>query len=222
MKKSYLSIILSAILSIGICLSSYANHVEVKNLSADEALKKLKEGNKHFYTMHLKHPDQTIKRRLEGLNGQHPFVIILSCSDSRVSPEIIFDQGLGDIFEIRNAGNVLDDHVIGSIEYAVAHLGVNLVLVMGHQDCGAVKATIEHERESKHIESLIKSIKPSVQESKSQKGDLLENSIKNNAKFVVKKLKKSKPIINKYVESGTLKIVPAYYNIDSGIVEFIE
>ena len=95
-----------------------------------------------FINNKLKHPDEDLKRRKEALKGQHPFAVILSCSDSRVPLEIIFDQGIGDIFEIKNAGNVLDDHVIGSIEYAVMHCGVKLVVIMGHQDCGAIAATL--------------------------------------------------------------------------------
>ena len=131
------------ILTLAIMLfanGAFAN--EVKNLSADEALLKLKQGNNHFVHVHMKHPDETKHRREELVKGQHPFVAILSCSDSRVPSEIIFDQGLGDIFSIRNAGNVLDEHIIGSIEYAVYHLGIKLVVVMGHQECGAVNAAI--------------------------------------------------------------------------------
>ena len=97
------------------------------------------------------------------LKGQRPFVIVLSCSDSRVPPELIFDQGLGDIFEIRNAGNVLNPHVIGSIEYAVMHCGVKLIVIMGHQDCGAINATLSGVSETKYIQALEDSIKPAVE-----------------------------------------------------------
>lgn len=199
--------------------SAIAKHT---NISADDALWRLKEGNSRFTHMKLKHPDQTIERRLEGLKGQHPFVIILSCSDSRVEPEIIFDQGLGDIFEIRNAGNVLDDHVVGSIEYAVAHLGVPLIVIMGHQDCGAVTAAIQNNKESMHIQSLVKAIKPAVKMAKKQEGDLLDNAIRNNVMLSVEKLKNNKPIIKKQVEQGKVKVIGAYYHIDSGVVTFFE
>lgn len=190
------------------------------NLSAQEALEKLKEGNSRFTHMKLNHPDQTINRRLEGLQGQHPFVVILTCSDSRVSPEIIFDQGLGDIFEIRNAGNILDEHVIGSIEYAVAHLDTHLVVILGHQDCGAVTAAIQNHPESKHIKSLVKAIKPAVDMARKQEGALLDNAIRNNIELTVKELKNSEPIIKKLVKSGKVKVIGAYYKIDSGEVDF--
>ena len=111
------------IMSFGSCLA-----ISTSDISAEEAMLKLEQGNNRFISLKMKHPDSTKKRRLEMLKGQHPFVVILSCSDSRVPPELIFDQGLGDIFEIRNAGNVLDEHIIGSIEYAVMHCGVKLIV----------------------------------------------------------------------------------------------
>ena len=135
------------------CFSNSCFAHSHNNLSASDALEKLKEGNQRFIEFKQKHPDEDKKRRQEMLKGQHPFVVILSCSDSRVPPELIFDQGLGDIFEIRNAGNVLDEHVIGSIEYAIMHLGVKLVVIMGHQDCGAVGATLSGISETKYIKT---------------------------------------------------------------------
>jgi len=107
-----------------------------------EALARLMEGNKRFVTRKAQHPDQTLAHLREVESGQHPFAVVLSCSDSRVSPEIVFDQGLGDLFVIRVAGNVTDDTVIGSIEYAVEHLKAPLVVVLGHQGCGAVQAAV--------------------------------------------------------------------------------
>jgi carbonic anhydrase len=216
MKKIFLSMGLIGVL---VCSNPFCWANEVHNLSADEAMTKLLEGNKRFYTKHLKHPDQSYKRRIEGLKGQHPFVVILTCSDSRVAPEIIFDEGLGDIFEVRNAGNIIDEHVIGSIEYAVEHLGVNLVVVMGHDDCGAVKAAMNHKKESVHIESLVKSIEPAVLLSKQQTGDFYQNCIKNNVKLGTLALKSSKPVISKHLDEQTLKIFSAIYHIDTGKVE---
>ncbi len=196
---------------------------EVENLSADEAMKLLKVGNEHFRTMHLNHPHQTKKARESLVKGQHPFVAILTCSDSRVPAEIIFDQGLGDIFEIRNAGNVLDDHVIGSIEYAVVHLGVKLVVVMGHEDCGAVTATVNNVDETKYINSLIKSIKPALKmyEKEHQEGCKLTNVIKNNAILNVESILDHDGLLKDYVKNKGLKIVPAYYHLSTGEVEFL-
>ena len=201
--------------------SSLAN--EVKNLSADEALKILKEGNLRFQNMKEKHPDQTNERRKELQNMQHPFAVVITCSDSRVPPSLIFDQGLGDIFEIRNAGNVLDNHVIGSVEYAVVHLGVKLVIVMGHENCGAVTATLNDVHESKFISSLINSIEPALKMyDENSNEDKLTSTVKNNALYVANNLIKSDKILNDYIKNKGLKILPAYYHLDSGKVEFLK
>jgi carbonic anhydrase len=210
------------LLLILLSINTTAFASQIQNISADAALKKLKNGNKNFSQMHLHHPDVSKKRLYEIEKGQHPFAIIISCSDSRVPPEIIFDQGLGDLFEIRNAGNVFDDHVVGSVEYAIVHLGVKLVMVLGHQDCGAVKATIAHNHESKYIESLTNFIEPSVEKAKNQKGTLCDNAVKNNAIAVAKNLIESDSIIDDYVKHQNVKIVPAFYNMHTGLVELIE
>lgn len=213
-KKIFLLIISLQVLTT----CSYA--LDVKNVSISGAYKRLKQGNIRFVDMKLEHPDQTFKKRLEGLKGQHPFAVILTCADSRVSPEIIFDQGLGDLFEIRNAGNIIDDHVVGSIEYAVAHLGTPLVVVLGHQDCGAVKAAIQHSNETSHIKSLVDAIEPAVELAKKQKGDFYDNAIRENIKLVVRQLRNSEPLLKKNYLKKKIDIIGAYYHIDSGKVEF--
>lgn len=196
---------------------------EVENLSADEALKILKAGNIRFQTMKEKHPDQTKERRKELQKMQHPFAVVITCSDSRVPPSLIFDQGLGDIFEIRNAGNVLDNHVIGSVEYAVVHLGVKLVIVMGHENCGAVTAALEDVHESKFISSLTHSIEPALKMyDDNSPEDKLTSTIKNNALYVTDNLIKSDKILSNYIKNKGLKIMPAYYHLDSGKVEFLK
>src|SRR5438876_10670259 len=118
-------------------------HSDQPSVAPSEAISRLKEGNGRYAGGNLQHPGQTTERRAELANTQHPFATIVSCSDSRVPPEIVFDQGLGDLFVVRVAGNVIDDHALGSIEYAVDHLGVRLIVVLGHQSCGAVKAAKE-------------------------------------------------------------------------------
>ena len=118
-------------------------HADQPTVPPAEAISKLKEGNGRYAGGNLQHPGQTIERRVELAKSQHPFATIVSCSDSRVPPEIVFDQGLGDLFVVRVAGNVIDDHGLGSIEYSVDHLGVRLIVVLGHQSCGAVKAARE-------------------------------------------------------------------------------
>lgn len=196
--------------------------VEAANLPAESALQKLKQGNARFVQMKMVHPDQTKERREQLAKSQHPFVAVLTCSDSRVPPEIIFDQGLGDIFEIRNAGNVLDQHVLGSIEYAVNHLGVNLVVVLGHESCGAVGAAMhEHEKVSPAIKSLVKSISPAIHKCKKYNKYNYDDVIKTHAQLVTEAILKDKDLYE-YVKLKGVKIVPAYYSLTTGKVEFLK
>lgn len=152
--------------------------------------------------------------------GQHPFAIVLGCADSRVPPEIIFDQGLGDLFVIRVAGNIVDDAILGSIEYAVEELGTPLVLVLGHEGCGAVAATIKHGEILGHISTLLNAIQPAVDTAKTESGDLLDNAVRANIKLVVDQLKSSLPVAD-FVKHDKLKVVGAQYNLKCGTVEMI-
>jgi carbonic anhydrase len=190
------------------------------SVSSDSALHKLIEGNKRYIAGEFIHPNQTAERRTEVANSQLPFAVILSCSDSRVPPEIIFDQGIGDLFVIRVAGNVLNDEILGSIEYAVEHLGAQLVVVLGHERCGAVSAAIKGGEIPGHIKSLVDSIMPAVERAKSESGDLLENAVNENVAMVVEKLKSSEPILEHLVTHGDLKIIGARYDLDDGKVAF--
>lgn len=199
----------------------FASH-NIENISAKEALQKLKDGNERFVELNSKHPDESQERRKEMIKGQHPFVVILSCSDSRVPPELIFDQGLGDIFEIRNAGNVLNEHVIGSIEYAVMHCGVKLIVIMGHQDCGAIAATLSGVSETKYIKALEDSIAPAVEDCKKQGLDVnSDNVVKAHVMQDINELLSQDNELVKYMKKNKVKIVPAYYHIDSGKVDFL-
>src|SRR5205809_6284386 len=167
--------------------------------------------------------DQAAKRRAELAKSQHPFAIIVSCSDSRVPPEIVFDQGLGDLFVVRVAGNVIDDHSQGSIEYAVDHLAVRLIVVLGHQSCGAVKAAKEtiaaKTKAAAHIQSLITAIQPAVEATIN--GDL-DATVKANVKDVVQALSSSTPILKPKVDSGEVQVIGAYYSLDTGSVTFLD
>ena len=167
--------------------------------------------------------DQAAKRRAELTKSQHPFAIIVSCSDSRVPPEIVFDQGLGDLFVLRVAGNVIDDHSLGSIEYAVDHLAVRLIVVLGHQRCGAVKAAKEtiaaKGKAPAHIQSLVTAIKPAVEAT--VHGDL-EATVEANVKNVTQALRSSPPILKPKVDSGEVRVIGAYYNLDTGAVWFLD
>lgn len=198
----------------------YAHNLD--NLSAQEALEKLKKGNERFATLHQKHPDESKKRRKEMTKGQHPFVVILSCSDSRVPLELIFDQGLGDLFEVKNAGNVLDDHVIGSIEYAVMHCGVKLIVIMGHQDCGAIAATLSGVSETKYIKALEDSIQPAVEDCKKKGLEVnSDNVVRAHVMQDINELMEQDHDLVKYMKEHDVKIVPAYYHIDTGKVDFL-
>ncbi len=191
------------------------------NQSIQEALQKLADGNKRFFGSKLTHPNQTAERRNEVSKGQRPFAVIVGCSDSRIPPEIVFDQGLGDLFVIRVAGNIVDDIALGSIEYAVDHLGAQLVVVLGHGKCGAVTAAVQGGEAHGHIGSIVKTIAPAVEKAKAQSGDLTDNAIRANVELVVEKIKSSKPILAKALEHGKIKIAGAYYDIETGKVELI-
>jgi len=167
--------------------------------------------------------EQAAKRRGELTKSQHPFAAIVSCSDSRVPAEIVFDEGLGDLFVVRVAGNVMNDENLGSIEYAVDHLAVRLIVVLGHQRCGAVKAakdTIAAKTEAPaHIQSLVNAIRPPVEAT--VKGDL-EATVEANVKNVVQALRSSTPILKPKVDSGEVRVIGGYYSLDTGSVTFLE
>lgn len=186
-----------------------------------EALQRLKDGNDRYLKNELLHPHAGPERREELKSGQHPFAVILSCADSRVPPEIVFDQGLGDLFVIRVAGNVARDKVIGSIEYAVKFLGAQLVVVMGHEACGAVTAAMGDDDPGGHIGAILSNIKPAAYLARTMEGDELDNAIKLNAKLVSEMLKDSQPILHPAYEKGALNVVSAHYSLD-GKVEFLE
>lgn len=207
-------------LAIILCTSSvWAS--EGGNLPAGSALQKLQQGNDRFVESKMVHPNQTKVRMSELVKGQHPYAVILSCSDSRIPPEVVFDQGLGDIFVIRNAGNVLDEHVLGSIEYAVHHLGVNLVVVLGHESCGAVGAAMKGGEMSPAVGSLVKSIQPACTKCKKEKTYTYDCVVKTNAQLAAKEILKDKEL-SECIKIRGLKVVPAFYDLDTGKVEFLK
>jgi carbonic anhydrase len=146
----------------------------------------------------------------------------VTCADSRVPVELVFDQGLGDVFVIRVAGNIADDAVLGSIEYASMHLGVNLVVVMGHQSCGAVGAAVDGSATGTHIDSLIDAIAPAVAEAKAEgNDDLLERSVHANATMVSTQIRESQPVLAGLGEQG-VAVRPAYYSLETGEVSWLD
>lgn len=187
----------------------------------DSALELLVAGNARFVAGHAIRPDQSLMRRAELVKGQQPFAIVLTCADSRVAPEIYFDQGLGSIFVIRNAGNVLDDHVVGSIEYAVEHLGAGLIVVVGHSKCGAVAATLAGGHAPGHLPSIVRSIEPAVKRSAGEPGDKIDNAVRTNAQLVAAELQACGPMLSEAVARGNLKVVAARYDLASGKVRML-
>lgn len=192
----------------------------------NEALQKLMDGNKRFLSGSLAQKDLSAKKREELAKGQKPFATVLTCSDSRVPPELLFDQGLGDVFVVRVAGNVVDPIALGSIEYAAEHLGSPLVLILGHSKCGAVKATLEAKGKPEgNIGAIVKKIMPAADAAKKKGGsqdEILETAIKENVKNVYTAVMKNSKIIPHLVEEGKLTIAAGEYDITTGKIEMIE
>lgn len=193
----------------------------VEKITADSVLTELKSGNQHHVAHSYQHPHATLKRQRDLVSGQHPHAEILSCSDSRVPPEIIFDQGLGDLFIVRVAGNVATDAEIGSLEYGAEHLHIPLLVVLGHQSCGAVTAAVKGDPAEGHIATLVDLIKPAVEGSRGMSGDPVANAVRTNVEMVVKQLRSSKPILSELVAHGKLKIVGGVYSIETGTVTWL-
>lgn len=201
-----------------------------------DPLADLKDGNKRFCSGQLHHNHQDIDRIKELCTGQNPKAVVVTCSDSRVPPEIIFDQGLGDIFTIRTAGNVMNDYEEGSVEYAAEHLHTKLVIVMGHEGCGAVTAMLEHsdkqsavinddcEEEHNHISSIIAALESEEEADEALKhtGDRCSAMVRANVVHGVKQLRKSKPILSHLYDKEEIQIIGAVYHLDSGEVEFLD
>ncbi|MBL9200785.1 MAG: carbonic anhydrase [Opitutaceae bacterium] len=205
------------------CVALASDHAEPAKpkIAADIALEILMAGNKRFVAGRPLFPDQSPNRRRELAGGQKPFAIVLTCADSRVAPELYFDQGLGNLFVLRNAGNILNDHTIGSIEYAVEHLHTGLVVVVGHEKCGAVAAAVAGGHAPGHVHSIIESIQPAVKATAEQSGDQIDNAVRANARLVALALQASDPILHVAVKQGRLKIVAARYDLATGRVEIL-
>lgn len=186
--------------------------------SADTVLRELKAGNDHHLAKRYQHPHQTASRQREVAQGQHPHAIVLSCADSRVAPEIILDQGLGDLFDVRVAGNVASDAELASIEYAAEHLHTPVLVVMGHQKCGAVTAAAEPGEAEGHLPSLLAMIRPAVDKARTQPGDLIENAVRINVENVVRQIRLSTPVLAALVDRGELTVAGAVYSLDTGKV----
>lgn len=226
-KKSIASwSILAALL---ICTAVAIASGGVSGMKPDEALQKLMDGNKRYVENTMGACAQTNTSLRDGLaKGQKPYAIILSCSDSRVSPEIVFDKTLGEIFVVRVAGNIPDPIVLGSIEYAAEHLGSTLIMVLGHERCGAVTAAVDAKGKPEgNIGAIVKRILPSVKEARKKckdtdKPKLVECAIDTNVAHVAKSLTSESKVIAHLVREGKLQIVTAKYDLDDGKVTLFD
>jgi carbonic anhydrase len=192
----------------------------------EDPLERLMKGNRRFLSGRPAHPDETRQRIRNLKKGQEPYVVIVSCSDSRVPPELVFDQGFGDVFSIRTAGNVIGEYELGSIEYAVEHLKCKLVMVMGHENCGAIEAYIKQGNEihHDHIQSLIDYISGEIEEKElpdSLKHDL-GHAVNANIRHGVKILQESEPILKELYAGKKIQIVGAFYDLDTGGVTLLK
>ncbi|TFI50844.1 carbonic anhydrase [Mastigocladus laminosus UU774] len=195
-----------------------ANRIPV---SPEKALKRLLDGNQRFAQQKPQYPNQSRERRQLIAKAQYPFATILGCADSRVPAEIIFDQGLGDLFVVRIAGNVACDATIGSLEYATAVLGSQLIVVLGHKKCGAVAKALEDEPVSGRMGLIIEGIKPAVETIKSSPENLQDHAVVANIKYQANKLIEDSTILSRLVRQNKLKIVGARYDVDTSKVSIV-
>jgi carbonic anhydrase len=221
MKKNVIRLLMS---SCFVCFATTGISSEPATISPDDALKRLMDGNTRFVAGKSRelNGSKLLERRASLTKDQKPFTIVVSCSDSRVPPELVFNVGLGDIFVVRTAGEVVDAVAMGSIEYAVAHLGTPLIIVLGHQGCGAVSAAVSGANESGNIPDVLQAIAPAVEKTKGKSGNPLDNAIRANAIDIANRLQGADPIIAPAVQSGKVKIVAAVYSLATGRVELLK
>lgn len=187
-----------------------------------EALELLLNGNKRFAAMRQVYPRQSSEHREELVKGQNPIAAILSCSDSRVPSELVFDQGLGDLFIVRTAGHTINELVIASLEYAVFALQVSLIMVVGHEQCGAVTAVMTDSVLPGHMPQLAENLRPALESVPKEADNAIEQAIKVNSQFTMQHLIEQSEVLRTAVQEDKLKIVPAYYELKTGIIHVLE
>jgi carbonic anhydrase len=202
-------------------LAFSAQAADKPSLTAEQAFQRLKDGNERFAADRRENKDAGPDRRKELTAGQHPFAIVLSCSDSRVPPEIVFDQGLGNLFVVRVAGNVSEPFALGSIDYAVEHLHVPLIVVLGHEKCGAVAAALAENKPEGNLGKLIAEVRVAENLS-ANKDKALTDSVENNARFQAKMLTERSEVVREHVEQKKLQVVAGVYDLATGKVRWLE
>jgi carbonic anhydrase len=217
--KAFIRLTLQALLSVVIVLHAWvamaqpqpAQPVPVMSHDASTILEALLQGNQRFVSGHSQHPHQEVVLLQHLASGQHPKVAVLACSDSRVAPELLFDQGFGDVFDVRVAGNIVDSGVLGSLEYAVEHLHVSLIIVLGHSHCGAIAAALAHQHPHNHMAHVLHQVAWSVQNGPHNADEVA----KLNAQHAVTQLAHA-PVIKHALQQGELTLLPAFVDLDSG------
>ncbi len=189
-------------------------------MTSEQVLSRLQEGNDRFVADKLDGKLQNSARRGELTSAQDPYAIVLSCADSRVVPELAFDTGLGEIFVVRVAGNIANTSSVASIEYAVAHIGSPVIVVLGHESCGAVTAALQGGDNGHNLNHLVSHIVPAI--ASAPDGSSVNDVVKENARLTARELQDRSPIIRKAVEEGKVKVVPAFYNLHSGRVDLLD
>jgi len=187
------------------------------SVDAGAALAKLKEGNARFSSSKVSQGKPTAAKRAETAQAQHPFAIVLGCADSRTAPEIVFDQNIGDLFVVRTAGNLVDEHALGSIEYAVDHLGARLIVVLGHTRCGAVTAALASDTAPGHVQSLVRDIQPAVKAAKGKDGNVTDLTVAENARLMAAKIR-NEASLGEFAKE--VRIISGVYDLDTGKVEW--
>ena len=215
----------SLLIGLGACSSAPSGHSRSSALetpTSDQALQALIDGNARYAADKSVNARSHSARRAEVAASQRPLAIIVACADSRVGPELVFDQDLGDIFVVRSAGNVVDDVQLGSIEYAVEHLHAPLIVVVGHERCGAVMAAGKGGEAPGHFGAFLRPIQPAVESTEGQSGDRVDNVVRANVMNVVRQISGTGPVIAEHVQEGKVKVVGARYDLDSGRIEILK
>ena len=212
------SLALALALTAGFAHPATAASTTTAKSPATPGIARLLAGNERFVAERATHPHQDEARRQAVASGQSPFAVVVSCSDSRVPPELVFDQGLGDVFVVRTAGQVVDSVALGSIEFAVAQLGARSILVLGHERCGAVQAALEHATVPGSIGSILAAIRPVVGGPEKATPEALDRAIWKNARAVAEQLRVASPVLSPMIDKGALEVGAAVYDLDSGSV----